>query len=311
MFINWKGNPIREDTKWGAGGGGLVSVLIISWYHHHRHGPDASRAERAGPQDPMMREKIQFPNNSLLLAPTPYPHPPPLSKGHGLLEGNMPGEAASLWSLIDMGERISPFGNKCAETPGVMLREELDFHCYWSSLRFSRKHNSAKNIVRNKIKAAFWPGEHVVDKNLPSQRFHFRNALKPKSLDDTDIVAIVPTPLESPLKLPNWNVSGIFFFTRYRVFLAQKRLLLGPPLSGVFMGTISPRILSNMQNNAVCALVKARKRRKNTQKKPSQTRWSLAQSSEQTVAFMWKDVSIAGVSSGIRSLRTFALLQTN
>lgn len=235
MFINWKGNPIREDTKWGEGGGGLVSVLIISWYHHHRHGPDASRAERAGPQDPMMREKIQFPNNSLLLAPSPLHHPPPLSKGHGLLEGNMPGEAASLWSLIDMGERISPFGNKCTETPGVMLREELDFHCYWSSLRFSRKHNSAKNIVRNKIKAAFWPGEHVVDKNLPSQRFHFRNALKPKSLDDTDIVAIVPTPLESPLKLPNWNVLGIFFYSLPSI-LGSEKVIVGTASVRCFHG---------------------------------------------------------------------------
>lgn len=55
-----------------------------------------------------------------------------------------------------------------------------------------------------------------------------------------------------------------------------------------------------------CVLwLRQEKEEKTHKKKPSQTRWSLAQSSEQTVAFMWKDVSIAGVSSGIRSLRTF------
>lgn len=251
---------------WGRGRFGFsINYILIS-----SPSPRSRRLQSQASRTPRPHDEREntIPQQLPPAGAYPLPHPPPLSKGHGLLEGNMPGEAASLWSLIDMGERISPFGNKCAETPGVMLREELDFHCYWSSLRFSRKHNSAKNIVRNKIKAAFWPGEHVVDKNLPSQRFHFRNALKPKSLDDTDIVAIVPTPLESPLKLPKWNVLGIFFLTRYRVFLAQKRLLLGPPLSGVFMGTISPRIHSNMQNNAVCALVKARKRRKNTKKKP-------------------------------------------
>lgn len=154
----------------------------------------------------------------------------------------------------------------------------------------------------------FWPGEHVVDKNVPSLRFHFHNALKPKSLDDTDLVAIVPTPLESPLKLPNWNVLGFFLLATEYAWL--RKGYCWDRLCPVFSwGRFHPGSFPTCRTMQ-CVLW-LRQEKEEHQKKPSQTWWSLAQSSEQTVAFMWKDVSIAGISSGIRSLRTFALLQTN
>lgn len=56
------------------------------------------------------------------------------------------------------------------------------------------------------LRNSFWRGEHLVDKNLPRLRFHFHNEHKPKSLDDTDLVAVVPTRPETPLKLLNWNL---------------------------------------------------------------------------------------------------------
>lgn len=48
-------------------GRNLILILIITWYHHPQHSvltpPECSDLG----EDPMMREKIQFPNNSLLL----------------------------------------------------------------------------------------------------------------------------------------------------------------------------------------------------------------------------------------------------
>lgn len=75
-------------------------------------------------------------------------------------------------------------------------------------------------------------------------RFDLHYAHKPKSLDDTDLVAIVRTHLETPLKLLSWNALSfwVFFLTHCPTCLAQDRLLLVQPPSGIFTGTFSAKI---------------------------------------------------------------------
>lgn len=131
---------------WGRGRFGFsINYILIS-----SPSPQSRRLQNRASRTPRPHDERQNTIPQQLPPAGAYPPTPPAATEQRTWSIRGQYAKGGCFTLIfdKHGRENFPIWQQVRRNPWSDVERGAGFHCYWTSLRFSRKHNSAKNIVR-------------------------------------------------------------------------------------------------------------------------------------------------------------------